>query len=243
MKSNRQLFLDKIKINRRGDHPDSYLITEKVENYFQNKALLRYIDSDFHYISNYQGNVNYQINFGSLTNFFKLSTLTQTINSQNNILQIDLVEKFLTIPILSNLELKYINCQILNETDYFVLDTPVPVCQTIMNFGETYASNYILNDKYGMYLESHNTPHIHMPLTPLSKGVIILGVSDYGNNLYLGAFRIPIGKALYTPPNIIHNDCYLNGLYRVFYTISHFYKKLVIKNKDLDTFMFKFIEK
>ena len=49
----------------------------------------------------------------------------------------------------------------------------------------------------GCIFESHTTPHIHMPLTPLSKGIIILGISDSFNNLYLGAFRIPMEK-LYT---------------------------------------------
>ena len=236
MKNNRQLFFNKLKINRRGKYQNSYLITEKIEQLYNKSSLLQFINNDFHYISSFQGNITYQINSKILQNFTKLPISTKIINSQNNILEIDVDNDFLNLPNLSIQDLQNINCQIINNNEHFVIDTPLPICKTIMNYGENYASGYIMKDKYGMYVEKHNTPHIYVPLTNLSKGYMILGVK-YNNNLYLGSFIIPHNKALYIPPNIIHNDCYLHGVFRVFYTISNDYRKFIFNHNN---FYFRF---
>lgn len=99
----------------------------------------------------------------------------------------------------------------------FETDTKLPV--TVMNVGSRYVQDYIMeqNGANGVYLEHHDRPHFHMPLNDEAAGYLVLGKKS-GHSYLLTGFRIPYGYAVYTPPNVIHNDCFLIGRYLVVYS-------------------------
>ena len=109
------------------------------------------------------------------------------------------------------------------------LKTNIPVSH--MDVGINYIDEYIMKKAGGVYLEYHDRPHFHMPLNADSKGYMIIGkVVD--DDLLLAAFNIPFGYALYTPENIIHNDCFLLGQYLVVYSKTKYYSNVIMKNKN-----------
>jgi len=93
----------------------------------------------------------------------------------------------------------------------------------------------------GIYLEYHDLPHLHMPMNPEAGGYLLLAKkvelqhdesddmaspqdadpycdpAHVASQYHISAFTIPHGKAIYMGPNVIHNDCFLVGLYRVVY--------------------------
>ena len=109
------------------------------------------------------------------------------------------------------------------------LKTNIPV--SYMDVGINYIDEYIMKKAGGVYLEYHDRPHFHMPLNADSKGYMIIGkVVD--DDLLLAAFNIPFGYALYTPENIVHNDCFLLGQYLVVYSKTKYYSNVIMKNKN-----------
>ncbi len=67
----------------------------------------------------------------------------------------------------------------------------------------------------GYYVETHNFPHIHIPLFSDSAGYIIIGKKLSTVQYSFTAFKIPYGYALYTPPGTIHGDGTLLGRYGI----------------------------
>ena len=67
----------------------------------------------------------------------------------------------------------------------------------------------------GYFVETHNFPHIHVPLTPDCEGYIIIGKKLSVDNFNFTAFRIPYGYALHTPANTIHGDGTIVGEYAI----------------------------
>jgi hypothetical protein len=87
-----------------------------------------------------------------------------------------------------------------------------------MELGKTYIDGLVMTDQgTGFYLEYHrDRPHWHQPLTPDAAGQYILarpaGTTIMGTQDYqLTAFRIPVGKAVYTGLGAIHCDAPLIG--------------------------------
>ena len=95
-----------------------------------------------------------------------------------------------------------------------------------------YIEDYIMDESRGggIYFEYHNLPHIHIPLDSCSGGYIILAKKIRNNRYDVSAFTIPLGKALYINPNVIHNDCFLIGDYNVVYGMSKNYSTAILKN-------------
>jgi hypothetical protein len=83
----------------------------------------------------------------------------------------------------------------------------------------------------GVYLEYHNNPHFHMPLEEYCSGYLVLCKKE-NDKYYIDAFKIPYGYAIYTPGNIIHNDCFLVGKYLVVYSVSKEYSTVILKTKN-----------
>lgn len=63
----------------------------------------------------------------------------------------------------------------------------------------------------GYFVETHNFPHIHAPLSPDCGGYIIIGKKLSEHNFNFTAFSIPYGYALHTPANTIHGDGTITG--------------------------------
>lgn len=106
---------------------------------------------------------------------------------------------------------------------------------TRMEIGPAYASHYLLAEEQGggAYLEHHDTPHFHMPLTPRAAGYLILGKQAEAPDGYrLTAFQIPYGYAVYTPPGVLHCDAFLVGSYRVVYTLTAQYATAFLRTRQ-----------
>eukprot|EP01038_Epipyxis_sp_PR26KG_P013324 gene13324-17855_t len=122
--------------------------------------------------------------------------------------------------------LMYFNCVLVEPDDEpFLFQIPLDVRHlplTYMSVGEEYIEGFIMADKDGKsgcaYLEWHNNPHFHLPISPDCKGYLILGIMlPEKSMIQLGAFQIPFGKAIYMKPYTLHNDCFLVGDYYVVY--------------------------
>ena len=132
--------------------------------------------------------------------------------------------------------LGYYGAKLLEEGDILRFETDKEIPLTEVYVGSNYIDGYILNEKYanGVYIEKHNRPHFHKPLNKEATGYLILGRS-IGDNLYaFSAFSIPYGYAVYTPPNTIHNDCFLIGKYAVVYSVTPEYSTVRICDQNYE---------
>jgi len=132
-----------------------------------------------------------------------------------------LTDKEIKIPINEGLKeyFMYYNCFLLEKDDKIIFDSKdMPLFE--MKIGDNYFENYILNKEYanGMYIEYHNTPHYYIS-NENSGGFIILG-KKINTKYKISAIKIPLNKALYIPPYVLHNDCCLIGEYKVMYNMA-----------------------
>ena len=96
---------------------------------------------------------------------------------------------------------------------------------------QNYVENYLTNSQ--VYVEFHNLPHYHQPLSSSCSGALVLGKwSAEDTRLELSAFRIPFGKAIYTPPGIVHNDCFLHGEYQVVYGAADEFSSVLLYRQN-----------
>lgn len=129
--------------------------------------------------------------------------------------------------------LAFYGAHLYNIGEMLVFDTETDIPVTIMKVGDNYVQDYIMSEDgaNGVYLEHHDRPHFHMPLNREARGHLILGKSC-GPSFIISAFKIPFGKAIYTPPNIIHNDCFLIGDYLVVYSFTPNFSTVRLVNTD-----------
>lgn len=67
----------------------------------------------------------------------------------------------------------------------------------------------------GYFVETHNFPHLHVPLTPDCGGFLIVGKRLRSNRFQFTGYRIPWGYALHTPANTIHGDGAIVGMHAI----------------------------
>merc|ERR1712096_587107 len=95
-----------------------------------------------------------------------------------------------------------------------------------MEVGKHYPEKYLKNVGKGYgggcYLEYHDLPHFHMSRDATAGGNLILGKfvdeTDHSKGVEVTAFQIPVGCGIYTPPDTIHCDSFLNGRLKVMYS-------------------------
>jgi hypothetical protein len=75
-------------------------------------------------------------------------------------------------------------------------------------YGKNYREDFLTEvaGGGGHFVETHNFPHIHVPLSPDCGGYMIIGKRLSVDEFNFTAFSIPYGYALYTPANTIHGD-------------------------------------
>ncbi len=80
-------------------------------------------------------------------------------------------------------------------------------------YGKNYRQDFLteVEGGGGYFVETHNFPHIHVPLSPDCGGYIIVGKKLSEENFNFTAFSIPYGFALHTPSNTIHGDGTIAG--------------------------------
>lgn len=107
---------------------------------------------------------------------------------------------------------------------------------TLMSVGKDYVEGYLLKENKGggFYIEYHDAPHFHMPLNPDSTSShLILGKRE-GDEVFLSAFTIPYGSAIYPPANVIHDDGFLSGDLSVIYSITDSFSTVILKTENDD---------
>ncbi len=124
------------------------------------------------------------------------------------------------IPIvLANKEnIKFYGLELIeNGSSFPVVYFPAQTVLMEYDYKPNYKEDFLTQESGGggYYVETHNFPHIHIPLSPCSKGHIIIGKKISANQYSFSAYRIPYGYGLYTPPGTIHGDGTLIGKYAI----------------------------
>jgi hypothetical protein len=85
------------------------------------------------------------------------------------------------------------------------------------HYGKNYRHDFLTEAEGGggYFVETHNFPHIHAPLSPECGGYVTIGKRLSEDNFNFTAFSIPYGYALLTPANTIHGDGTIVGDYAI----------------------------
>ncbi len=111
---------------------------------------------------------------------------------------------------------RHYGLQLIPANETFAIDSPrYPIVMMRYEYGKDYKRGFLMQ-KYGgggIFVETHDFPHIHIPTSPDCGGYIVIGKAVGECEYHFTAFRIPYGHALYTPSNTIHGDGTLVGEY------------------------------
>ena len=138
------------------------------------------------------------------------------------------------IPVADSSYLWYYGVKLLDEGEVICFETD---CDRLplfdMEIGFNYVSEYIMKIGGGVYLEKHERPHLYICANEKSGGYLCLG-KECSEGISISAFKVPFGKILYIPDNVIHNDCFLTGEYKVIYSKTKKYNTLLLVDKNKD---------
>ena len=132
--------------------------------------------------------------------------------------------------------LAYYDCHLvkIGEAVKFTTNANLPI--TITSVGKDYTEGYLLHpDKGGgSYLEMHDRPHFHMPLTENCRGYLVIGKRHKNGIDEVSAFKIPYGYGIHMAPWAIHTDAYLIGTYMVIYSATPKFSTVIVRQKTGD---------
>lgn len=99
--------------------------------------------------------------------------------------------------------------------DFSVVSARTPIALMQYDYTADYKSDFLMKTQGGggIFVETHDFPHIHIPTSPACGGYIVIGKPVSAGEFCFTAFRIPYGTALYTPSGTIHGDGTLVGEY------------------------------
>lgn len=236
--------LDELIVDRCGEHPESYMLTEAVTGYVAPGRCYRLqadglsaLPSEYapgaalveppdtpppHVRVSGVWNAVEDINPENANIFGGLGTLT-------------LARADLVIPQAPTTAaaLAFYGARLLAVGDALEFEAEQNLPVTVMNIGPAYVDDYlhIEGKGCGSFIEYHDQPHLHMPLEETAGGHILLGRAE-GDEYLLSAFSIPYGHAVFTPPYALHADPYLVGRYLVVYAMPERYSTVVFRSRD-----------
>lgn len=83
-------------------------------------------------------------------------------------------------------------------------------------------ANWQVKTGSGLFIEKHNFSQFMTPLTPFSKGFVVLAkFNDHPSELEMVGIQIPFGFTLIIEEGCIHGDSTLNGFYMMGMTSDH----------------------
>lgn len=102
-----------------------------------------------------------------------------------------------------------------NKAEFAVSSDEFQIVMMRYDYGKDYKKDFLMKKHGGggIFVETHNFPHIHVPLSESCGGYIVIGKQLENGKYHFTAFRIPYGYALYTPSYTIHGDGTLVGEY------------------------------
>ncbi len=113
---------------------------------------------------------------------------------------------------------RYYGLELLDKGETFSVSSPkVPVALMRYRYGKDYRRDFLMKPKGGggLFVETHDFPHLHVPMKPDCGGYIVIGKRTGKGHFHFTGFQIPYGRALYTPSNTIHGDGALVGEYAI----------------------------
>jgi hypothetical protein len=150
-------------------------------------------------------------------------------------------EIYIPVNIASYKNVKYYGATLFNIFDIIKFKAKEAIPLTEMVIGSDYVNDFILDKELGggQYLEYHDIPHYHAPMSLENKGYLILGKLNE-NKIRLSAFLIPYFKGIYTPGFVIHNDANLVGRWLVVYSKTDNYSTVLLRDKNDNCSKIKF---
>ena len=113
---------------------------------------------------------------------------------------------------------RYYGLQLIREGETLTVETDITDLVIMQyDYKPIYKDEFLLQ-KYGgggVFIETHDFPHIHIPTNSSCHGYIVIGKKLSATEFEFTAFSIPYGCALYTPSNTIHGDGTLVGEYGI----------------------------
>ncbi|OZG72587.1 hypothetical protein BTA51_15885 [Hahella sp. CCB-MM4] len=128
-----------------------------------------------------------------------------------------------------------------NDETFTITSDEYDIVLMSYDYKDNYRADFLTQEHGGggFFVERHNFPHIHAPLSSESGGYIIIGKQNTANSFSFTAFNIPHGHAFYIPSNTIHGDGALVGKYAISVAKTSaaadtvlFYNKHTIKKAD-----------
>lgn len=111
---------------------------------------------------------------------------------------------------------KHYGLTLIETNSEFTISSPqFEMAMMRYDYGKDYKKDFLMQAQGGggIFVETHNFPHIHIPLAKECGGYIVIGKTVAERKYHFTAFQIPYGYALYTPSNTIHGDGTLVGEY------------------------------
>ncbi len=238
--------LSRIIVERNGDHPAAFMRTLAVQGVVEGEKIYRLTATDLVAQPLGRGTsiLRAALHSGACpSKIFLKGNWQRAANEKNcagNILggygSFTCAEQQVMIPRLEATEenLATYCCSLFklgDELSFAEAAEPLPV--TIMEIGSEYIPRYQQLPEFGggIYLEYHDRPHLHMPLSPDAGGCLLLGRRT-AQGLELSAFAIPYGYAVYTAPWVIHNDGFLIGKVLVVYSLTENFSTVIIRDGE-----------
>lgn len=111
---------------------------------------------------------------------------------------------------------RYYGLQLIDTgSDFSVASDKCPIALMQYDYTKDYKKEFLMKKHGGggIFVETHDFPHIHIPTSERCGGYIVIGKQVATDEFHFSAFSIPYGTALYTPSNTIHGDGTLVGEY------------------------------
>lgn len=111
---------------------------------------------------------------------------------------------------------RYYGLQLIDTgSDFSVTSDKTPIALMQYDYTKDYKKEFLMKKHGGggIFVETHDFPHIHIPTSERCGGYIVIGKPVATDEFHFSAFSIPYGTALYTPSNTIHGDGTLVGEY------------------------------
>lgn len=111
---------------------------------------------------------------------------------------------------------RYYGLQLIEAGGEFSVETArYPVALMVYDYSPRYKRDFLMKKHGGggIFVETHDFPHIHIPTSRDCGGYIVIGKALATQRFAFTAYRIPYGYALYTPSGTIHGDGTLVGEY------------------------------
>jgi len=111
---------------------------------------------------------------------------------------------------------RHYGLQLIDDKEVFAVSSPeYQIVMMRYDYGKDYKKDFLMQKHGGggIFVETHDFPHIHVPTTEDCGGYIVIGKQVAEREFHFTAFQIPYGHALYTPAYTIHGDGTLVGEY------------------------------